>query len=444
VAKLSHGALTCINDLLVAIQDVGHGRAVCAALSPDGPHDLFQIVGPAVTGLLLLILAGLIGLVGILVAWSPGRPAPLVDATGQPIEGSLSEKVFVEINGIRQGMFIQSTALSNPVLLFVHGGPGMPLYFLNATHPAGLEQDFTIVWWEQRGAGMSYCNGIPVETMTLAQFIADAIAVTHYLRKRFAKEKIYLLGHSWGSFLGIQVAAAAPELFHAYIGMGQVSHQLKSEVMAHRYMLDQYNARGDVSMVRRLAAAPVSVRDGLSDAYMGLRDVAMHRLGVGTTRDMGSVITGVFFPVWRCRAYTLREKMNFWRGPTYSRPFLWEEVLKTDLATRVERLDLPVYFFIGLHDYTTNRDLARDLFAQISAPLKGFYTFKDSAHSPLFEEPQRARQILLQDVLNQRVGLSDGEQQRLVDVSRENLTRINDPLATKQEVEFRCAPKELT
>lgn len=427
------------------------GQRIAAPLS-DGLHDLFQNVGPALTGFLLLLLIGLLGLAGMLITWSPGRPAPLVDAAGRPIKGSLSEKVFVEINGIRQGMFVQSANLSNPVLLFLHGGPGMPTFFLNTTHPTGLEQDFTVVWWEQRGAGMSYSADIPAETMTLAQLIADTITVTNYLRQRFGKEKIYLLGHSWGSFLGIQVATAAPELFHAYIGMGQVCHQLRSEVMAHRYMSDQYKARGDATMVRRLAAAPVSMSDGISDAYMRLRDEAMHRLGIGTTRDMASVITGVFIPVWRCPAYTLREKIGFWKGTAYSRRLLWEDVLRTDLATRVERFELPVYFFIGRHDYTTNRDLARDFFARIRAPVKGFYTFQDSAHSPLFEEPQRTRQILLQDVLHRRVRLADGESRRaggddcdrqaLAEISHENLTRINDPLAKKQEVELCCAPEE--
>jgi pimeloyl-ACP methyl ester carboxylesterase len=359
------------------------------------------------TALIVLILVGLLGLVGILVAWSPGQLAPLFDDVGRQIEGSLSERVFVEINGVRQGMIIQSTHPSKPVLLFLHGGPGMPEFFLNTTHPAGLEQDFTVVWWEQRGAGMSFGRGIAPETMTLDQLIADTIAVTNHLRDRFGQDKIYLLGHSWGSYLGIQVAAAAPDLFHAYIGMGQVSHQLRSEAAAHAHMLDAYQALGDTAMVRRLQAAPVSLTDGLSEAWRRVRDEAMHRLGVGTTRDMRSVITGVFLPVWRCRAYTLHEKIAIWRGVGSSRRFLWDEFLRTDLATRVDRLEIPMYFLIGQHDYTANHDLARDYFLRLSAPVKGFYTFHDSAHSPLFEEPQRAREILRQDVLAQGKSLAD-------------------------------------
>ena len=346
-------------------------------------------------------------LAGLLVLWSPGRPAPLVDAAGRPIDGSLSERVFVEINGIRQGMIIQSADPSNPVLLFLHGGPGMPIFFLNTTHPSGLELDFTVVWWEQRGAGMSFARDIPPETMTVEQLIADTIAVANYLRHRFGKEKIYLLGHSWGSFLGIQVAAKEPNLFHAYIGMAQVTYQLRSEIAARMHMLSAYQARGDTAMVRKLEAATISQKDGLSDAWMRVRDEAMHGLGVGTTRDMRSVIKGVFVPVWRNPAYTLGEKIAFWRGMSWSRKFLWEEVLRTDLADRVGQLEIPVYFFIGQHDYTTNRDLAHDYFLRLNAPIKAFYTFHDSAHSPLFEEPERARAILRHDVLTKGTSLAD-------------------------------------
>ena len=358
--------------------------------------------------LLVPLLVGCVGLAGILMVWSPGRPAPLVDEGGRPLDGSISEKVFVEVNGLRQGMFIQSVDSTHPVLLFLHGGPGMPEFFLDGTHPTGLEQDFTVVWWEQRGAGLSYRSDIPPESVTPEQLIADAIAVTNYLRRRFAQEKIYLLAHSWGSFLGIQVAAAAPELYHAYIGMGQVSYQLRAEVAAHGYMLEEYRARGDTDMVRRLQAAPASMTGGLSVAYERLRDEAMHRLGVGTTRDMDSVITGIFLPVWRCKAYTVGEKINVWRGKMNSRRLLWDDVVRTDLTTRIDELHLPVYFLIGRHDYTTGYAQARAYFDLIEAPRKGFYTFDESAHGPAFEEPERARQILRRDVLAGETGLADG------------------------------------
>jgi pimeloyl-ACP methyl ester carboxylesterase len=181
---------------------------------------------------------------------SPGKPAPVLDERGNPVPGSISEKVFVEINGVRQGMFIKSKDPSNPVLLYLHGG--MPDHFLSKKYPTGLEELFTVVWWEQRGSGMSYHADLPPETMTLEQLIADTIEVTHYLRQRFGKEKIYLMGHSGGTFIGILAAAEAPDLYHAYIGQAQMSYQLKSEKLAYDYMLQQYRIDDNTEKVKKL------------------------------------------------------------------------------------------------------------------------------------------------------------------------------------------------
>jgi pimeloyl-ACP methyl ester carboxylesterase len=225
-------------------------------------------------------------LLGILLAWSPGQPQPFLDENGQPLAGSLSEKIRVEINGVEQGMFIKSKDIHNPVLLFVHGGPGMPEYWLTQRYPTGLEDHFTVVWWEQRGAGLSYKPGYPPESMTAEQFVADTLEVTRYLLNRFGQEKIYLMGHSWGSYIGIQAAAQAPELYHAYIGMGQVSYQLQSEQLAYEYALAQYRNNDDLRMVRKLEAAPPTMTIPLPADYEALRDEYMHRLGIGTTREM--------------------------------------------------------------------------------------------------------------------------------------------------------------
>jgi pimeloyl-ACP methyl ester carboxylesterase len=337
--------------------------------------------------------------VGALFLWSTGKPTLIVDENGRPLAGSLSEKVFVNINGVQQGMFIKSKDERNPVLLFLHGGPGMPEYFLTGRYPTGLEDYFTVVWWEQRGSGLSYRADLPAETMTVEQMIADTLEMTNYLRQRFGKEKIYLMGHSGGSFFGIQAAARAPELYHAYIGMGQMAYQLKSEQLAYDYMLKQYQEIGNSKMVRKLEEAPPTMSSPLPASYLALRDEAMHGIGIGTTRDMKSVITGVFVPSWLSRAYSVREKVNIWRGKIFSARLLRDQMFATDLTTQVQVLDLPVYFFHGLFDYTCSYTEAKSYFEKINAPVKGFYTFEQSAHSPLFEEPEKMRKIFLEDVL---------------------------------------------
>jgi pimeloyl-ACP methyl ester carboxylesterase len=359
------------------------------------------------TMVVLIVVAVLLVALGYLVAISPGRPAPLRDADGMVIPGSLSERVTIRIGGVPQSMIIQGVDPANPVLLFVHGGPGMPEFFMEQDYPTGLEQHFTMVWWEQRGAGMSFSVDIPPETMTLQQMIADTIEVADYLRKRFGQDRILILGHSWGSYLGIQVAAKAPDRFLAYVGMAQIVYQLRSEVMAHDDLLGAYRARGDQNMVRKLEAAPVSMEAGLSPAWMRLRDAAMHGVGAGNTHDGDSVVSGIFLPVWRVRTYTVMDKINVWRGKLWSRPFFWEALLRDDLSSRLNKFELPIYFLVGQHDQTASPTLSRAYFDVIQAPMKGFYAFENSAHSPLFEEPRHAVDILLQDVMTGRNGLAD-------------------------------------
>jgi pimeloyl-ACP methyl ester carboxylesterase len=301
--------------------------------------------------LLSIFLVCMLILAGVLLVCSPGKAKPFLDDSGKPLEGSISEKLWIKINGVEQGMFIKSKNSDNPVLLYLH--EGMPDYFLTQKYPTGLEDYFTVVWWEQRGSGLSYNSDIPPETMTLEQMISDTKEVTNYLRKRFGQEKIYLMGHSGGTFIGIQVAAAAPELYHAYIGVAQMSNQLKSETLAYDYMLKKFRENGYTKMVRKLEAAPVTMTDGIPDAYRGLRDPAMHSLGIGTTHDMKSVISGIFLPSLLSPDYTLIEKVNMWRGKSRSGiSILWANMLATDLTKRVPELKLPIYFFEGIYDYT--------------------------------------------------------------------------------------------
>lgn len=354
----------------------------------------------------ITLLVCILIIVGVLQTLSSGKTKPYTDQTGNILAGSLSEKVFIHIGGVKQGMFIKSKDSTHPVLLYLHGG--MPDYFLAQKYPTGLEDYFTVIWWEQRGSGMSYNSDVLNDTITLEQLINDVLDVTNYLRHRFGQEKIYLMGHSGGTFIGIQAAAQAPELYHAYIGVAQISDQLRSEKKAYDYMLTHYEKNGNKRMVRRLLSAPVI--NGTPDAYLKLRDKAMHSLGIGTMHEMNSVISGIFFPSLTCRDYTLKEKINTWRGKSHSGvSSLWSEMLATNLIDKVSKLDIPIYIMAGVYDYTVSYTIAKDYFKQLKAPVKGFYTFESSAHSPLFEEPERMQRIMQEDVLRGVNNLSDLE-----------------------------------
>jgi len=353
-----------------------------------------------ITSFILIIIFGLL-------LSSKGKPIPLTDEQGNPIAGSISEKIIIDINGVKQGMFIKSKDETNPVLLFLHGGPGMPEYFLTQKYPTGLEENFTVVWWEQRGAGLSFSLDIPTETMTIDQLVADTLEVSNYMRDRFGKEKIYLMGHSGGSFFGILAAHQAPELFYAYIGVGQMSYQLKSENLAYAYMLDEYRKAGNNKMVEKLENASPGMISPLPDAYLMLRDDAMHGLGIGTTMEMKSVISGIFIPSLINKEYTLKEKFNIWRGKSFSAGYLRNEMFSIDLTQKVQNLEIPVYFLHGKFDYTCSYDMAKGYLDELQAQVKGFYTFEHSAHSPIFEEPGKMMDILHNDVLSGLNHLAD-------------------------------------
>ncbi|HSK69166.1 MAG TPA: alpha/beta hydrolase [Candidatus Limnocylindria bacterium] len=362
---------------------------------------------PVLLVVLLPCAAVLLG--AVWMARGSGKPRPFLDASGKPLAGSISEKVHVKVTGVEQGMFIRGRDAANPVLLFLHGGPGMPEYAVSRRYPDALEDDFVVCWWEQRGAGLSYRPGIPLETMTFEQLVADTIEVTRYLRKRFGQEKIYLMAHSGGTFTGIQAAARAPELYKAYVGVAQISFQLASEKLAYAYMAGQLEKAGDRKTLRKLHRYAVTELN--TPSYYAMRDAPMHRLGVGTTRGMRSVVRGVVGPIMLCREYTLRERLNVLRGKFFTTrdANLWCKLVERDLTREVRGLDVPAYFIHGVHDYTVSYPLAREYFGMLRAPVKGFYTFLDSAHSPLFEEPERMRRILKTDVLAGRAALADAQ-----------------------------------
>jgi pimeloyl-ACP methyl ester carboxylesterase len=355
-------------------------------------------MGPGLAMSAIASLVGAVSLFGLFVfARSRGRPRPYLNEAGRPLAGSLSEKIYVLINGVQQGMFIKGRDAELPVLLYLHGG--MPDYFLTERYPTGLDEYFVAVWWEQRGSGLSYDRIIPPDTVTADQLLLDTLAVTNYLRTRFKREKIYLMGHSGGTFIGLQAAARAPEFYHAYLGVAQMAYQLRSEQRAYAYMLGRFKELGDAAMVRRLEAAPVGDTIPLLNGYMSVRDIAMHRLGIGTTHHMRSLIIGLMLPSLLNREYTVGEKINMWWSKISSGKRLWNEQLSTDLTTTVTRLNIPVYFLHGVHDYTVSYFEAKAYCEQLHAPVKGFYSFEHSAHSPLFEEPERMREIIQQDVL---------------------------------------------
>ena len=346
-----------------------------------------------------LVIATIVVLILLIWSWSPGKIAPFLDESGNVLTDSVSEIVNVEINGMKQGMIIKGRSDKNPVLLFLHGGPGNPEYVFTKDYPLNLEDYFTVCWWDQRGGGMSYSSSIKPGTITLEQMISDTVQVTNYIRERFNKEKIYLMGHSWGSFLGIHTIQQYPELFEAYIGIGQVTDQLESERLGYEHMLSIAQSENDKKTIKKLTGYKLIGAKSVTQDYLMLRSNIMSKQGNGMLHAPPSKLS-LLMSVFQTREYTLSDKYGYAMGSLLSlnQP-MNDSQFATNIFESITKLSVPIYIIHGVYDRQVSYQLSKEYFEVVDAPLKFFYTFENSAHSPLLEEPERFMQIIKNDVL---------------------------------------------
>lgn len=242
--------------------------------------------------------------------------------------------------------------------------------------------------------------------MTLEQMIEDTLAVTDFLREHFKQEKIYVMGHSWGSLLGVMAVQKVPELFHAYIGIGQVVRQAESERLAYAFMLEEFRAAENKGMVRKLEKYPIDQGAKIDSRYLAVRSLGMAKLGIGIMHHLRSMLKSVM-SVLAYKGYSWKDKIHYPMGNSFSLNCLWDDVLQIDLCQTVPRLDVPVYIFHGKFDFQVSYTLAKEYSEVLESPIKGFYTFDESAHSPCFEEPEKMCRILREDVLMGKADLGD-------------------------------------
>lgn len=340
---------------------------------------IFSIIGIVFICLLLIVIN------------SPGKLVPLKDEQGNVIENSISEKIWVDINGIKQGMFIRGENPQNPVILYLHGGPGTPmLQFISYLEKnERLEKYFTICYWDQRGSGMTYNKSTDPSTMTVEQMVEDTHKVTEYLKERFGQDKIYLIGHSWGSYLGVKTIEKYPENYLAYIGIGQVTNQTESERLAYNYMLNHAKEINDKDVIKKLEKY-----DPYSDDFLSLDYLVKVRTGILNKYKIGHLHQGLAFTdilksLFAFKGYTAGEKINWFLGADFSMIHLFPVILKDDLFTSSVKFDVPFYIVQGAYDYQVSQVLAEKYLDALEAPKKEFFIFSDSAHSPNMEEPEK-------------------------------------------------------
>ena len=311
-----------------------------------------------------------VGLVVLDFALLHGRTPAIGSALGV---ASLEK---VRLNGVDQWVLIRGADRTKPVLLFLHGGPGMPAMFLAHAFQRELERDFVVVHWDRRGAGKSFDARVAGQALTVSQTLEDARDLTNYLKGRFSRARIYLVGHSWGSYLGLLAVRAHPGDYEAFVGMGQMAGT-REQVRALRRAFLSKAAReaGDSKLIARASSPSLEVTE--DDLF---------RFGgeLYASRSFWPILaTGLGAP-----EYTFRDAMNVKKGSDLVGREMKNDVLPRPLEGEISRLDVPVFFFLGRHDFNTPSELAAEYLARLDAPLKETVWFERSAHFPFFEEPE--------------------------------------------------------
>lgn len=346
---------------------------------------------------LMIILMCLLAVpVLLFVVWwimSPGK----IRTYKEP--NSLSEKFVMDINGAPNGFFINSKDINNPVLLFVSSGPGTDDYvFTDKYIDMHIEDEFTVVYWDYRYMGIAYDKDIDVDSINIDNLLDDTYAVTEYLKERFSKEKIYIMGFSGGTKIALMEVQRHPENYYAYIGMAQcVTDSEENDTLMYSFMKEVFEKRGDNKNLEKLEDAVVHLDGGnikCKDWYVYVN--LLHEAGGGTIYNK-TEFEGIVWPIITCGCYTLKEKINYITAmKTYRRTPLYEQLDDFDYRKSITQIGIPVFFISGEYDYNCPWELVQEYCDVIDAPQKGFYKITGAAHSPLWENPGETHEAMKQ------------------------------------------------
>jgi pimeloyl-ACP methyl ester carboxylesterase len=370
---------------------------------PLGILDLVLIIlqfrlKPAWRGI-ALSLAGIIFVSWIAIAVSQffTKTPSITDTQGNPIPGSIATLEKVNLNGSEQWISIRGRDTGKPVLLFLAGGPGGSQLVTERRALSGLEDHFVVVNWEQPGAGKSF-DAVDRSTLTPERYITDGIALVRYLRERFDEDKVYLMGESWGSALGVWMVQRNPEYFHAFIGTGQMVAFLENDQICYDFVLDLARKRGDTQKLEQLVKQGPPPYYGKGTAmreaaflmetfnYMNA-DPRIADDGFNTFQDLAG------------SEYGLHDKVSWFRGALDTIDVVYPQLWNVDFRQQATRLEVPVYFLLGRHDVNAPPVLAEEYYELLSAPHKELLWFDHSGHNPWVTESSRFEEVIVDKVL---------------------------------------------
>jgi pimeloyl-ACP methyl ester carboxylesterase len=322
-----------------------------------------------VLGVVAILFGGLVAIFVLRPAYTPAVAG--ADA--------IAELDRIELGGVGQSVLIRGRSRSNPILVFLHGGPGMPMMYLAHRFQRPLEERFIVVQWDRRGAGKSYDPKIPIGTMSVSQEISDTRDLVNYLRNRFHRQDVYLVAHSYGTYLGLLVVQRYPELFKAYVGIGQLAcSNAKNQSFQDAWLRHEAAAAGNQEALDQLSGkAPLD------------RERWLFEFG-GEVQGMKSFIPLLLIGL-QAPEYSFSDAMNVRKGVAFTHRYLKFDVTsgKGEFMDAVPAVKVPVYFFTGRHDETDPHECTEKYYERIRAPKKGLVWFEESAHFPFLEETQK-------------------------------------------------------
>lgn len=329
------------------------------------------------------VLGGLALAAAGLAVWSAKGTTPaFVGADGAPLAGAIAEERWVDLGGVRQYVLIRGRDRTAPLLVNVHGGPGMTERALYRYHNAALEDHFTVAYWDQRGAGKSFDATLDPGTLTIDRMAADLTELIDALRAEFGQDKVLLLAHSWGTVLALEHIAWRPETVAAYIGVGQVTNQLESEKEGYAWLIAEAEALGETraaEALRDLGPPPWT-----PDQMLAQRDW-LYRLG-GFYAEPPSPL-GYIAQVLSTPETGWLDIVPMFKAMPWTIGHLWDENQGYDAFARHPALDAPVFLMLGRHDHAVSPSLAEAWLAALDAPIKRALWYETAGHMVPAEDP---------------------------------------------------------
>lgn len=313
----------------------------------------------------------------------------------------ISEIQYLDINDSKQYVLIRGKDIHNPVLLFLHGGPGASATALLRKYNSELEDHFTVVYWDQRNSGKSFDRKTPKQDITVSNYIQDLEYLTKYLKNKFKVDKIFLVGHSWGSRLGMYAIQKYPEHYKGFVGVGQELAAYEGESISYQYTLQKAKEVNNRKAIKELEeSGPPRSGDYTNmykNGFWGLVKQKDWLLKLGGERYGKTTYTDWIFSIWGSREYSFFDLIKYGRSSGFcAGNIIYDPQFNNfNFFKDIPEVKIPVFFMSGVYDYNTPWELVEKYAQHVKAPQKAFIKFEKSGHSPVFEEPAKFNQELI-------------------------------------------------